>query len=292
MAFQTDYERELTRRVLWKLDIHILPPLALLWLANFIDRSNIGNARIAGLEADTHLRGNQFNAILAVFYASYLLIELPSNWVLKRMGANRWLPLIVCAWGVVTTLTGLVHNFAGILAIRIFLGFCEGGLLPGIILYLSTIYKRHELQLRVGIFYASASLSGAFGGLLATAITKMDGVGGLSGWRWIFILEGIATVIIGVGSAFFMPATFASAKFLTEEEKEFASNRFRADHSAGSATDVMKQSESPSTDEKDEEKRVERTVENTSEPFTSRPVNQEEEAFEWREVIRGMLTTR
>ncbi|KAK7438871.1 hypothetical protein VKT23_017798 [Stygiomarasmius scandens] len=142
------YEKRMTKQVLWKLDAHILPPLALLWLANFSDRINIGNARIAGLERDIHLHGNQFNTILAVFYISYILVEMPSNWVLKRIGANRWLPLITCAWGVVTTLTCLVHNYSGLIAIRIFLGACEGGLLPGMVLYLSTIYKRHELQLR------------------------------------------------------------------------------------------------------------------------------------------------
>ncbi|KAG7085620.1 hypothetical protein E1B28_003169 [Marasmius oreades] len=287
MTVQSEHEREMTRRVLWKLDIHVLPPLALLWLANFIDRSNIGNARIAGLERDTGMVGNQFNSILAVFYASYLLIELPSNWVLKRMGANRWLPLIVCAWGLVTTLSGLVHNFGGILSIRIFLGFCEGGLLPGMVLYLSTLYKRHEFQLRVGIFYASASLSGAFGGLLATAILKMDGIGGLAGWRWIFILEGIVTVLFGIGAAIYMPASLAAAKFLTEEEREFAINRFRADHSSTTATSVGKEIRSPSLSIEKHDEEHEHAEERHQER-ASGAVNQEEEVFEWREVRRGL----
>lgn len=122
-----------------------------------------------------------------------------------------------------TTLSGLVHSFGGLLAVRLFLGLCEGGLLCGMVLYLSTMYKKNELQLRVGIFYASASLSGAFGGLLATAILKMDGVGGLAGWRWIFILEGIATVLIGILAAAMMPAGLGTARFFTEEERIFAS---------------------------------------------------------------------
>ncbi|KAL0949961.1 hypothetical protein HGRIS_009981 [Hohenbuehelia grisea] len=130
---ESDHNRALTRRVLWKLDIHILPPLALLWLANFIDRSNVGNARIAGLETDAHLHGNQFNIVLAVFYVSYLLVEVPSNWVLKKIKPNRWLPILVMLWGFVTTMTGLVHSFGGLVAIRMCLGLCEGGLLPGIV---------------------------------------------------------------------------------------------------------------------------------------------------------------
>lgn len=103
---------------------------------------------IAGLRTDLHLRGNQFNTALAVFYVSYIVSELPSNWILKRVRANRWLPGIVAAWGTVTTLSGLMQSFGGMIAVRFFLGMCEGGLLPGMVLYLSSIYKRNELQLR------------------------------------------------------------------------------------------------------------------------------------------------
>ncbi|KAF9055247.1 MFS transporter [Hymenopellis radicata] len=276
----------MTRKVLWKLDCHILPPLALLWLANFIDRSNIGNARIAGLEEDTHLTGNQFNIVLAVFYVTYLLVELPSNWVMKRMKPDRWIPLLVCVWGFVTTMTCFVHSFGGLIAIRMCLGLCEGGLLPGIILYLSTIYKRHELQLRVGVFYASASLSGAFGGLLATAIIKMDGVGGLAGWRWIFVLEGIATVLLSIVAWYFMPTDIASASFLTPEEKEFALARFRSDHSTPSLSTRAMKPPSPSVDnDKAEELNIERVKTETSEVI----VTAEDEVFEWREIARGLV---
>lgn len=103
---------------------------------------------IAGLRTDLHVQGNQFNTALAVFYVTYILSELPSNWVLKRVHPNRWLPGIVFAWGVIVTLSGLMQNFGGLIAVRLFLGLCEGGLLPGMVLYLSTIYRRQELQLR------------------------------------------------------------------------------------------------------------------------------------------------
>lgn len=282
--YSEDY-RKMTRRILWKFDLHILPPLALLWLANFIDRTNVGNARIAGLQSDTHLVGNQFNAALAVFYASYIAAELPSNWILKRMKANRWLPFIVGAWGVVTTLTGLIQSFGGLVAIRVVLGFCEGGLLPGIILYLSTIYKRHELQLRVGVFYASASLSGAFGGLLATAIIKMDGIGGLAGWRWIFILEGIVTILFGIIATLVLPADISTASFLTEEEKAFALARFRHGNSAATKVPLSEAAQRIQT-EKAESVHTER-AHTTQRPSQDTINQEEEEEFEWREVIRG-----
>lgn len=187
-----------------------------------------------------------------------------------------------------TTLSGLVENFAGLVAVRFVLGACEGGILPGIILYLSTIYKRHELQLRVGVFYASASLSGAFGGLLATAIIKMDGVGNLAGWRWIFILEGIATCLLGVLAAIILPASISSAKFLTEEEKQFALQRFwTADRTANSAP-----LSEPSTriigSEKGAADVMVETHDATNPDNETAIVHQEEEQFEWREILRGL----
>ncbi|RXW25140.1 hypothetical protein EST38_g705 [Candolleomyces aberdarensis] len=277
--------REMSKRVLWKLDCNILPPLALLWLANFIDRSNIGNARIAGLETDTGLRGNQFNIVLTLFYVTYILVEIPSNIVLKKMRPNRWIPLLVFLWGVVTILTCLARDFTGLIVVRLFLGLCEGGLLPGLILYLSTIYKKHELQLRVSIFYASASLSGAFGGLLATAILKMNGIANTPGWKWIFILEGIATVVIAFIAYFFLPRDLQSARFLTEEERAFAVERFRRGNLTKS---TIPSSPSPVSDNASDTEKAEK------EDFTERTVpvdtiqELEEERFEWREVWRGV----
>ncbi|KAJ7433827.1 MFS general substrate transporter [Mycena galericulata] len=278
------YDRAMTKKILWKLDLHILPFLALLWLCNFIDRSNVGNARIAGLEKDTGLVGNQFNIVLTVFYVTYLLIEVPSNLVMKKVGPNRWIPFLVALWGAITTLTALVNNFGGLIAIRLFLGLCEGGLLPGIILYLSTIYKPHELQLRVGIFYASASLSGAFGGLLATAILSMDGIGNLAGWKWIFVLEGLATVLSGLLAAFFLPESIAKAKFLSEEEKEFALGRFHQDEAITSTTLAAPPGPQLETEKAD----VYTTEETESATPEAKPVRLMDEQFEWREVIRGL----
>ncbi|KAI4523591.1 MFS general substrate transporter [Schizophyllum commune Loenen D] len=274
---------ELTKRVLWKLDLHVLPPLSLLCLANFIDRSNIGNVRIAGLEADTHLKDTQFNVVLAVFFATYILVELPSNWVMKKFKANRWLPFLVASWGVVTVLTSLAQNYGGLIAIRLAIGFCEGGILPGMVLYLSTLYKRHELQLRVGIFYSFAAIAGAFGGLLATAIMKMDSIGGLAGWRWIFILEGIVTILFAVGSAFILPADLQSAKFFTDEERAHALRRVKADGAPSPGFTRSDPSQNSSSTDDAEKAEVEVAVRPVMEHVID---DEEEECFEWREVIR------
>lgn len=126
----------------------------------------------------------------------------------------------IILWGIMTVCQGLVHNFAGLAAARWFLGAFEAGLLPGINFYLSCWYERTELGVRFAVFFSAAAIAGSFGGLLAAAIGEMKGVGGYPGWAWILIIEGLATVVIGVAS-FWMVFDFPdTAKFLTEEERQ------------------------------------------------------------------------
>jgi len=166
------------------------------------------------------------------------------------------------------------------------LGLCEGGLLPGMVLYLSSIYRREELQLRISLFYASASLSGAFGGLLASAILKLNGHGNLAGWRWIFILEGIASSLAGVLAMIFLPESLKKAKFLTEEERIFAVNRYqRGIQEAQQA--ILSTSGLGSVDEKDGKSSDHQIA--TPSTAEETVITQEAEAFEWREVRRGFL---
>ena len=226
----TPHDKALTRRVLWKLDTRILPVLALLFLCSFLDRTNVGNARLYGLQAELGMdtdndSDRQYDQGLAVFYATYVVSEIPSNLVLKRITPRIWLPVLTFAWGVVSMCMGFVRSFAGFVAVRAVLGLTEGGLLPGMILYLSGLYTRRELALRIGLFYTAASLSGAFGGLLARGIAEMAGRGGYSAWRWIFILEGVLTVAASLVAALLLPNGLAGARFLTPEERDHAVRR-------------------------------------------------------------------
>lgn len=176
------------RTLLRKLDLHLIPPLALLYLLSFLDRGNIGNAKIEGLADDLYLTPDQYNMCLTVFFFTYAAFEVPSNLVIKRLRPSRWLPGIMVAWGLVMTLMGFVRNYHGLLTARVFLGVTEAGLYPGVSFYLTMWYRREELQLRQALFFCAASIAGAFSGLLAYGISHMRGVAGLEGWRWIFIL--------------------------------------------------------------------------------------------------------
>ncbi|CAI7661009.1 unnamed protein product [Penicillium pancosmium] len=223
------HQSKLTRSILVKLDTRILPMLALLFLCSFLDRTNVGNAKIYGLEKDLNITDNQYDIGLTVFYLTYVCSELPSNLVLKKASPKIWLPFLTALWGIITMCLGFVQNFAQFTAVRALLGIAEGGLLPGMVLYLSSFYRRGDLALRIGLFYTAASLSGAFGGLLARGLSEIGPRGGLEGWRWIMIIEGLLTFACGVLSSLVLPNSIETASFLTEEEKEFGRERLLLD---------------------------------------------------------------
>ncbi|EEH21202.2 hypothetical protein PABG_03433 [Paracoccidioides brasiliensis Pb03] len=222
-------QKKLDRKILLKLDLILVPMMGMLYLLAFLDRANIGNARVAGLQKDLGINDTQYQTAITVTYVPYIVAELPSNLVIKKIGPRILLPALCLFWGIVTTLQSQVSNYSGLLAARFFLGLLEGGLFPGIVLYLSSFYRRHELQVRIGLFFSAAALSGAFSGLLAAAIQNMEGVGGLRGWQWIFCLEGLFTVVFGVFSFFVLPNNPSQVSFFTPEEVEYCTRRLAFD---------------------------------------------------------------
>lgn len=177
---QHEIDPALEKRVLRKCDVHIIPWLFAIWLFAFIDRSNIGNARIDGLTEDLNMHGTQFNVALVVFYVPYILVDVPSNWVVKYFKAGRYLPFLITCWGLVSTFLGFTKSYGGLVAARAFLGLFEGGLLGGMIVYLAMFFRRSEMLYRIGLFYCAAPLSGAFGGLLASGLSQIS-TGGYDG---------------------------------------------------------------------------------------------------------------
>lgn len=219
-------ERALVR----KLDLYLIPLIMALYLFSFLDRVNIGNARLYGLEEDLNLSSNQFQVAVSILFVTYLLFEVPSNLVLKLFTPRRWIAFIAVTWGLIATMTGLVQNYGGLIAVRLLLGVVEAGLFPGLNVYLTFFYSKHELALRVGYLFVSAAIAGALGGLLAYGIGHMDGLEGMSGWRWIMIIEGIPSVILGIITYFALPNDAQSAYFLTKEEKALMEVRRRREY--------------------------------------------------------------
>ncbi|KAJ5162176.1 hypothetical protein N7492_007568 [Penicillium capsulatum] len=222
-------------KILRKIDYRVIPILAVLYLLSFLDRGNIGNANIQGMSTDIGLVGQQYNWCLTIFFFPYSFTEPICNVLLVKLKPSIWLPSIMVAWGIVMTLTGLVRNYSGLLAARFFLGLTEAGLFPGLAFYVSLWwvkplefqgcqliperYPRSNAQFRLSLIFASASMAGAFSGLLAYLISKMNGVGGLEGWRWIFVLEGLLTVVVAMFAYFLVWDEPATATFLSDHEK-------------------------------------------------------------------------
>ncbi|KAI9433911.1 MFS general substrate transporter [Lactarius indigo] len=208
------------RRATLKIDFYLIPIIGMFNLLAFLDRTNIGNARIAGLTTSLHMSTKQFSIALTITYVPYILMQLPMNLVMKRLGANVTLPAMVILWGIVCTCQGAVKSYHSLLVCRFFLGALEGGLFSGITLLFSSFYKRHAMQLRYAMMFSVTSLTGAFSGLLAYGIRNLDGKHGIAGWQWIFIVEGALTVGFGLATLFLVPASPQTIKFLTEEERE------------------------------------------------------------------------
>ncbi|KAI1908272.1 hypothetical protein LOZ65_006662 [Ophidiomyces ophidiicola] len=151
-----------------KCDVRVVPILFVLFMLSFIDRINIGNARLQGLERDLGMQHRDYNVALFVFFIPYILLEVPSNLVLKRVAPSTWLSGIIAAWGVVTICQGVTTSFAGLVVCRFFLGVFEAGFVPGCVYLISMYYQRYELQKRLNFFFCASIIAGAVSGLLAS----------------------------------------------------------------------------------------------------------------------------
>lgn len=223
------------RKLLRKIDLRLIPLFTVLYLLSFLDRGNIGNAKIEGLADDLNLKGNQYNLCLTIFFIFYASMEIPSNIVLHHVKPKIFIPTTMVLWSIVMTLMGTVRNYHQLMATRALLGLFEAASFPGISYILSMYYKKSEILVREAIFFSAASIAGAFSGLLAAGISQMDGVGGYEGWRWIFILEGLLTFLFSTGAYFVFPLYPSESTFLTQREREYVVHRVKYSSNANGA---------------------------------------------------------
>ncbi|KAI9172818.1 transporter [Paramyrothecium foliicola] len=218
-------ERERLDKILRrKYDRRVLPFCTMMHLCSMIDRSNMGNAAVLGMREDLDLTGNRFNIALTMFFVTYITCEIPANMIQRKLGPKIWLAFLTISFGLVTMCISFVRSFGALCATRVALGLCESGVLAGIMYTLSTFYRRHELTTRMGYLNAVVTLSGAFGGLLATGFSRVPAFGILHTWRHIFFFEGLITMLVGF-SVLFLPNHPSTAGFLTEEERAYACSR-------------------------------------------------------------------
>jgi len=219
-----------TRKAFFRL----MPVLFISYILAYIDRINVGFAALK-MNADIGISPYIFGLGAGVFFLSYFICEIPSNLAMVRVGARRWISRIMISWGLVAAAMALVQGPTSFIVIRFLLGAAEAGFFPGVILYLTYWFPQQYRARMIAAFIVAVPVSLALGGPISTAILQMDGLAGLKGWQWLFILEGLPTMLVGLLFLKVMPDRPSEAKWLSIAERTALQNAIDSDQRAVAA---------------------------------------------------------
>lgn len=222
------------RAIIHRIDRRLVITCGVIYCFSLIDRGNLGSASIAGMTKDLALDvGYRYSIVVLVFFPTYVLFQPPATVLTRRLGPRKFLSAITLLWGIVEIGFGFVNEWTSMIATRILLGVLEAGLYPSIVYLLATWYSRYDVGKRYSAFYVIGCLANAFSGILAYGLMQMDGLSGLAGWRWIFIMEGLVTCLVAFGAYFaiidFPEKAHTSYKFLNKQECDFILRRINKD---------------------------------------------------------------
>ncbi|CAO2658168.1 Nn.00g074280.m01.CDS01 [Neocucurbitaria sp. VM-36] len=229
-ATPTEFDAEFERRLLRKIDYWLVGFYSLVYIFRVIDSANYSNAAIINFENGTGIKKqlgltpSQWAWTLSIFSYSYLIFEPTNTILLKLFTPSRWMFVLIMAWGVSACCSAAARDFKGMMCVRFAIGMAEAGFFPSVLYHYAFWYKPSEMPQRIAFFYSVGQVSSALSGLLAYAISYMDQLGGLSGWRWLFLLEGLPAIILSF-VAFWLPDYPATTKLFTEEERVFLTKR-------------------------------------------------------------------
>lgn len=215
---------------------HLIPLLFLLYILNFLDRVNVGFAALS-MNQDLNFGPAVYGLGAGIFFAGYCLFEVPSNLVLYRIGARVWIARIMVTWGLVASAMILVHTTTGFYGLRFLLGVAEAGFFPGIIFYLTYWYPARERARAYAWFLAAIPICGVVGGPISGALLGLDGWLGMRGWQWLFLLEGIPSVVVGVMVLWLLPDRPGVAKWLTPDEAQWLETTIAAERAGRESED-------------------------------------------------------
>ena len=213
----------LEKRVMRKISWRIIPFIMLLYFIAFLDRVNVGFAAIH-MNEDVGLSPSIFGFGAGLFFIGYFLFEVPSNLALEKFGARLWIARVMVTWGLISGAMAFVQGPTSFYILRFLLGAAEAGFFPGIILYLSYWFPAKSRAQVTALFMAAAPISVALGSPISGALLEMDGLAGWHGWQWMFVLEAIPALILGVVVLFYMTDRPEKAKWLDAEEREWLSD--------------------------------------------------------------------
>ncbi|GAA5074465.1 MFS transporter [Nocardia iowensis] len=224
---------DVSRATLRKVTLRLVPYLGLLYFVNYLDRVNISFAGPSGMKTDLGLTETAFGLASGIFFIGYLVLEVPSNLALHKFGARRWIARILASWGVVATAMAFVPNETVLYILRFALGVAEAGFFPGILLYLTYWFPQNQRAKVVALFMVAIPLSTALGSTVSSLIIEYgDGVFGLSGWRFMFLVEGLPAVVLAVVTWFYLTDSPAQARWLTRAERQWLSTELAAEQAA------------------------------------------------------------
>jgi MFS transporter, ACS family, tartrate transporter len=228
---------ELEKRVLRKITLRIVPFVMLLYFVAFIDRVNIGFAALT-MNNDLGFSPTVFGFGAGIFFLGYFLCEVPSNLVLDKVGARIWIARVMITWGLISGAMAFVQGSTSFYILRFLLGAAEAGFFPGIILYLSYWFPARQRAAVTAIFMAAAPLSTVLGSPVSGALLGLHGIFGLSGWQWMFIIEGVPAVILGIVVLFYMTDRPEKATWLSNGERDWLVRTMNAEaaQKAGTAS--------------------------------------------------------
>lgn len=205
----------LYHKITWKL----IPFLCFCYLAAYLDRINIGFAKLQMLD-QLHFSETAFGLGAGLFFVGYILFEVPSNLVLEKVGAKIWIARIMITWGLLSACTMLVTSTTQFYILRFLLGAAEAGFLPGVLYYLTTWFPTYRRGRIIALFMIGLPLSSVIGGPLSGWVMGyFDNFGGLHGWQWLFLIEAVPSVMLGVLTFWALPNNYRQAKWLNDDEK-------------------------------------------------------------------------
>lgn len=228
-------EQSACRKAAWRL----IPLLAFAYFINYLDRTNVGFAALT-MNRDLGLSASAFGLAAGIFYVGYCLFEVPSNLALYRYGARRWLARIMITWGLFAAATSFAVGPTSYAFIRLMAGIGEAGFFPGVIFYLTLWFPSQFRTRMMAIFLAAIPLSSVFSGPLSVSMLQLDGVLGLHGWQWLFVLQGLPACVLGVVCLFALPDGPAHAKWLTDDEQRALQDALERERSTTHERDFRK----------------------------------------------------
>jgi ACS family tartrate transporter-like MFS transporter len=216
------------RRVFAKIGWRLMPILIVSYVFNYLDRNNVGFAALTMNQA-IGLTATQFGFGAGVFFVGYCLLEIPSNLALYRVGARRWLSRIMISWGLASAATALAVGPNSFYALRLLLGVAEAGFFPGVAFYLGTWFPSQYRTRMIAWFMVAIPVSSVIGGPISGWLLGLDGVGGLAGWQWMFLLEGLPVVFVGLALLWILADRPEDVTWLTDEERQIVRDRLAAE---------------------------------------------------------------